>query len=72
MENILSDQDIVTLRDSLAGTVILPTDAEYNLARKASGGRAMAIITVDSPLDAGTLSFLKSFKEMEEVRQVRL
>jgi D-3-phosphoglycerate dehydrogenase len=46
--------------------------AEYNLARKASGGKAMAIITVDSPLDAATLSFLRSFKEMEEVKQVRL
>ena len=46
--------------------------AEYNLARKASGGKAMAIITVDSPLDPETLSFLRSFKEMEEVKQVRL
>jgi D-3-phosphoglycerate dehydrogenase len=46
--------------------------AEYNLARKASGGKAMAIITVDSPLDTETLSFLRSFKEMEEVKQVRL
>jgi len=46
--------------------------AEYNLARKASGGKAMAIITVDSPLDPDTLSFLRSFKEMEEVKQVRL
>ena len=32
----------------------------------------MAIITVDSPLDKDTLSFLRSFKEMEEVKQVRL
>jgi D-3-phosphoglycerate dehydrogenase len=46
--------------------------AEYNLARKASGGKAMAIITVDSPLDQETLKFLRSFKEMEEVKQVRL
>ncbi len=46
--------------------------AEYNLARTASGGKAMAIITVDSPLDTDTLSFLRSFKEMEEVKQVRL
>jgi D-3-phosphoglycerate dehydrogenase / 2-oxoglutarate reductase len=46
--------------------------AEYNLARKASGGKAMAIITVDSALDPATLSFLRSFKEMEEVKQVRL
>ena len=46
--------------------------AEYNLARKASGGKAMAIITVDSALDPPTLQFLRSFKEMEEVKQVRL
>ena len=46
--------------------------AEYNLARRGSGGKAMAIITVDSPLDGDTLNFLRSFKEMEEVRQVRL
>jgi D-3-phosphoglycerate dehydrogenase len=46
--------------------------AEYNLARAGHGGKAMAIVTVDSPLDAGTLSFLRSFREMEEVRQVRL
>ena len=46
--------------------------AEYNLARKDSGGKAMAIITVDSALDPETLSFLRSFKEMEEVKQVRL
>ncbi|HEX9986046.1 MAG TPA: phosphoglycerate dehydrogenase [Thermoanaerobaculia bacterium] len=46
--------------------------AEYNLARHGSGGRAMAIITVDSPLDADTLSFLRSYREMIEVRQVRL
>jgi D-3-phosphoglycerate dehydrogenase len=46
--------------------------AEYNLARTGSGGKAMAIITVDSPLDNETLSFLRSFKEMEEVKQVRL
>ena len=46
--------------------------AEYNLARSGSGGKAMAIITVDSPLDPETLNFLRSFKEMEEVKQVRL
>jgi D-3-phosphoglycerate dehydrogenase len=46
--------------------------AEYNLARSDSGGKAMAIITVDSPLDPETLNFLRSFKEMEEVKQVRL
>ena len=46
--------------------------AEYNLARNASGGKAMAVITIDSPLDADTLSFLRSYREMEEVKQVRL
>ncbi|HSP13942.1 MAG TPA: phosphoglycerate dehydrogenase [Thermoanaerobaculia bacterium] len=46
--------------------------AEYNLARTASGGKAMAIITVDSPLDADTLKFLQSYREMEEVKQIRL
>src|SRR5579872_231540 len=42
--------------------------AEYNLARNVSGGKAMAIITVDSALDQETLKFLRSFKEMEEVK----
>ncbi|HEX8172142.1 MAG TPA: phosphoglycerate dehydrogenase [Thermoanaerobaculia bacterium] len=46
--------------------------AEYNLARTTTGGRAMAIITVDTPLDPETLSFLKSYREMVEVKQVRL
>jgi D-3-phosphoglycerate dehydrogenase / 2-oxoglutarate reductase len=46
--------------------------AEYNLARNASGGKAMAVITVDSPLDAETLNFLKSYREMQEVKQVKL
>lgn len=46
--------------------------AEYNLARSDSGGRAMAIITIDSPLDAETLAFLRSYREMIEVKQVRL
>ncbi|HVS30467.1 MAG TPA: phosphoglycerate dehydrogenase [Thermoanaerobaculia bacterium] len=46
--------------------------AEYNLARSEDGGKAMAIITIDSPLDNDTLNFLKSYREMEEVKQVRL
>ncbi|HEY0159248.1 MAG TPA: phosphoglycerate dehydrogenase [Thermoanaerobaculia bacterium] len=46
--------------------------AEYNLARNDSGGSAMAIITVDSRLDAETLSFLRSYREMIEVKQVKL
>lgn len=45
--------------------------AEYNLART-QGGKAMAVITVDTTLDPETLSFLRSFKEMEEVKQVKL
>ena len=46
--------------------------AEYNLARSDGGGSAMAIITIDSPLDADTLAFLRSYREMIEVKQVRL
>jgi D-3-phosphoglycerate dehydrogenase len=46
--------------------------AEYNLARSESGGKAMAIITIDSPLDPDTLAFLRSYREMVEVKQVRL
>ena len=46
--------------------------AEYNLARSETGGKAMAVITVDSPLDADTINFLKSYREMEEVKQVKL
>lgn len=46
--------------------------AEYNLARTGSGGKAMAIITIDSPLDMDTLNFLRSYREMVEVRQVKL
>ncbi|HYI10262.1 MAG TPA: phosphoglycerate dehydrogenase [Thermoanaerobaculia bacterium] len=46
--------------------------AEYNLARSGSGGKAMAVITIDSPLDPETLSFLRSYREMIEVKQVKL
>lgn len=46
--------------------------AEYNLARSDSGGTAMAIITIDEPLDSETLSFLRSYREMIDVRQIRL
>src|SRR5439155_3109100 len=41
--------------------------AEYNLARTGRDGRALAIITVTCPPNPDTLSFLRSFKEMEEV-----
>jgi D-3-phosphoglycerate dehydrogenase len=46
--------------------------AEYNLARTTNGGKALAVITIDSALDPETLNFLRSYREMEEVRQVRL
>lgn len=46
--------------------------AEYNLARASEGGLAMAVVTVDSAIDAATLAFLRSFKEMEDVRLLRL
>lgn len=46
--------------------------AEYNLARAPVGGVAMAIVTIDSPIDEATLEFIRSFKEMEDVRLVRL
>ncbi|MBV9494449.1 MAG: phosphoglycerate dehydrogenase, partial [Acidobacteria bacterium] len=46
--------------------------AEYNLARRDSGGKAMAIITVDSPLDTDTMQVLRFFNAIEEVRQIRL
>ncbi|HEY5610501.1 MAG TPA: NAD(P)-dependent oxidoreductase, partial [Thermoanaerobaculia bacterium] len=46
--------------------------AEYNLARADEGGLAMAIITIDSPMDPETLNFLRSFKEVEEIRLIRL
>ena len=46
--------------------------AEYNLARNASGGRAMAIITVDSALSADALTALRVIKAVEDVKQIRL
>lgn len=46
--------------------------AEYNLARVTGGGHAMAIVGVDSRLDEETLAFLRSFKEMVDVRQIKL
>ncbi len=46
--------------------------AEYNLARNASRGKALAIITVDSALPAETISALRLIKAIEEVRQIRL
>ena len=46
--------------------------AEYNLARETSGGKALAIVTIDSALDADTMNALRFFKAIEEVKQVRL
>jgi D-3-phosphoglycerate dehydrogenase len=46
--------------------------AEYNLARNAAQGTALAVITVDSPLNADMLHALRTLRAMEDVRQVRL
>jgi D-3-phosphoglycerate dehydrogenase len=46
--------------------------AEYNLARSSSGGKAMAIVTVDSALDDGPLTALRLIPAVLEVKQVRL
>jgi D-3-phosphoglycerate dehydrogenase len=46
--------------------------AEYNLARNASGGKAMAIITVDSALGEKPLTALRSINAVEEVRLLKL
>ena len=57
------------------GTILGDRDiniAEYNLARVTGGGLAMAIVTIDSPLDTETLNFLRSLKEMKDVRLIRL
>lgn len=57
------------------GTILGDRDiniAEYNLARAEGGGLALAVVTIDTPLDAPTLAFLQSLKEMREVRQILL
>jgi D-3-phosphoglycerate dehydrogenase len=46
--------------------------AEYNLARNASGGTAMAIVTIDSPLTSDALTALKVNPAIREVRQLEL
>jgi D-3-phosphoglycerate dehydrogenase len=46
--------------------------AEYNLARSSTGGKAMAIITVDSALGEKAMTALRSINAVEEVKQVRL
>jgi D-3-phosphoglycerate dehydrogenase len=46
--------------------------AEYNLARNASGGTAMAIVTIDSPLSSDALTALRVMPAIKEVRQLKL
>ena len=46
--------------------------AEYNLARNTSGGTAMSIVAVDSPLEDDTFSELQHARAIVEVKQVRL
>jgi D-3-phosphoglycerate dehydrogenase len=46
--------------------------AEYNLARSESGGIAMAIITIDSPLSPDALTALRVMPAIKEVRQLHL
>jgi D-3-phosphoglycerate dehydrogenase len=46
--------------------------AEYNLARNASGGTAMSIVSIDSALDPRMLGAFAMFPSIREVKQVRL
>jgi D-3-phosphoglycerate dehydrogenase len=46
--------------------------AEYNLARGTSGGRAMAVITIDSPLSENAANALRLIPAIEELRLVKL
>ena len=46
--------------------------AEYNLARNASGGTAMSIVSIDSPLDPRVVNAFGAFSSIKEVKQVRL
>jgi D-3-phosphoglycerate dehydrogenase / 2-oxoglutarate reductase len=46
--------------------------AEYNLARTTSGGRAMAIVTIDSQPSRELLEALRTIRAVEEVRVVRM
>lgn len=46
--------------------------AEYNLARAQTGGTAMAIITIDSPLSPDALTALRVMPAIKEVRQLRV
>jgi len=46
--------------------------AEYNLARSESGGTAMAVITIDSPLSDDAETALRVMPAIQEVRQLRV
>jgi D-3-phosphoglycerate dehydrogenase len=46
--------------------------AEYNLARNASGGTAMSIVSIDSPLEPRMLEAFAMFPSIKEVKQVKL
>ncbi|HEY6136807.1 MAG TPA: ACT domain-containing protein, partial [Thermoanaerobaculia bacterium] len=46
--------------------------AEYNLARTQSGGKAMAVISIDSPPGDDAMSALRFIKAADEVKLVRL
>ncbi|HUR80754.1 MAG TPA: NAD(P)-dependent oxidoreductase, partial [Thermoanaerobaculia bacterium] len=46
--------------------------AEYNLARNASGGTAMAVVTIDSPLTPDAQTALRVNPAIKEVRQLKL
>jgi len=46
--------------------------AEYNLARTESGGKAMAVISIDSPPSEDAMNALRYIKAVEEVKLVRL
>ncbi|HET8798148.1 MAG TPA: phosphoglycerate dehydrogenase [Thermoanaerobaculia bacterium] len=46
--------------------------AEYNLARNDSGGTALAVITIDSPLSANAVTALRMIPAVQEMRQIRL
>lgn len=57
------------------GTILGDRDvniAEYNLARNTDLQRALAIVTIDSAIDHQTVDFLRSLREMEEVRLIRV
>jgi D-3-phosphoglycerate dehydrogenase len=46
--------------------------AEYNLARNDSGGTAMAIITIDTPLSPNAVTALRMIPAVREMKQIRL